>query len=438
MTTPTAPPPAPEPAPEPEPAVYWTPPPPEYRDTWRPNPETTTRQSQPAWQSAPSGQGTGGQNWQRQTYPEPAAPVQVAELHAPVPVAPVAPIRPPEDHLRLGAFRADQPNWLTDDELDRTNNSAAVLEAQSATFWRSVGIDASRADKMAAAGIAGGVAGAGIGAAAAATGPAIVGGLVGGGVGGFIGGQTAGTVIPGVGWIAGAPLGTAIGAGVGAAGAAVVPAIVGGAAGAAVGYAAGTAFGAGETADEDRTPVDVPDVAGLDRKDWARGEPIVDTGYVEQQTRTVADGWSQGPAGAAVVDTARDVAEAAPPVIEDAQDGAAAAGEQVRTAVAAVPGGQGVADQITAQTQPATAQVQDAAVAAGAGDTVAAQVADTVDTVADTAADAAAAVPSGQDLIDAADHVAADPALQQIGQAFADAGQAIHAGLTTPAAADSK
>ncbi|NKW34486.1 hypothetical protein GS942_21385 [Rhodococcus hoagii] len=65
-------------------------------------------------------------------------PIRVEQLHLPTYVEPVAPIQAPEKRLRLGDYITDKPNWMSEEYLDRTNNSAAVAEAQMATFWKSV------------------------------------------------------------------------------------------------------------------------------------------------------------------------------------------------------------------------------------------------------------------------------------------------------------
>ncbi|MDN5758911.1 MAG: hypothetical protein L0H59_10310 [Tomitella sp.] len=324
---------------------------------------------------------------------------------------------------------------MTDDERARTNNTSAVLEAQSATLWRSVGVDVDRSDRMAASGIGGAVLGTGVGAAAAGTVPAILGGLLGGGLGTQAGTVIGATFIPGIGWVAAAPIGAGLGAGIGATAAGTPPAILGGILGGGIGYAVGTAYGAGETADADREPIDIPDIDGLNRKQWGRGEPIVDKDYVEQETRQMADEWSQDPAGAAVVDVARDIADQAPSVVESVQADAAAAGEQVRDTVATVPDGQAASDVVTAQTHVASEQTYDAATSVGADEVVASQAGSAVDSAGAAVADAVAAVPGGQDVIDAVDEAAADPATQQIGQAVNDAATAIGDGLA-PAATD--
>ncbi|MCL2533096.1 MAG: hypothetical protein FWE39_02930, partial [Nocardiaceae bacterium] len=90
---------------------------------------------------------------------------QVQDLHLPTYVEPTAPIIAPRETLRLGAYQAPQPNWITDGDLARTNNTSAVIEAQVSTFWRSLGVETTRANRIAAAQIGMGAAGAVLGAA---------------------------------------------------------------------------------------------------------------------------------------------------------------------------------------------------------------------------------------------------------------------------------
>ncbi|MFC6011287.1 hypothetical protein, partial [Nocardia lasii] len=110
-------------------------------------------------------------------YATPAPPIVVEELHLPAPVAPVAPITPPERTLRVGDFTTPVPAEVPDDLLDGAANDAANDEAAIATQGRSVGIDPSRSDKIAAATVGGAL----VGAAAAGI-PAAAVGAVGGGL----------------------------------------------------------------------------------------------------------------------------------------------------------------------------------------------------------------------------------------------------------------
>ncbi|MFG1783651.1 insoluble domain protein [Rhodococcus oryzae] len=223
---------APEPAPAPEvepaapePKTYWIAPPVEYAEVpTRPVP-----------------------TYEYTEYSEPVAPVQVQELHLPVPVEVVAPIEAPKERLRVGDFVSDQPNWLSDEYLNRTNNTSAVIEAQVNTFWKSIGVDAERSDRIAAATVGGAAAGAVTGAVAAGVPFAVGGALIGGTIGGNIGVGIGNAFIPGIGWVAAAPVGTAAGAAIGAAAAGIPAAAVGAVVGGVAGGAAGTAFGAGDS-----------------------------------------------------------------------------------------------------------------------------------------------------------------------------------------------
>ncbi|AQA20873.1 hypothetical protein BTZ20_5831 [Rhodococcus sp. MTM3W5.2] len=223
---------APEPAPapeaepvDPESKTYWIAPPVEYAEVpTRPVP-----------------------TYDYSEYSEPVAPVQIQELHLPVPVEVVAPIEAPKERLRIGDYVSDQPNWLSDEYLNRTNNTSAVIEAQVNTFWKSIGVDAERSDRIAAATIGGAAAGAVTGAMTAGVPFAVGGALIGGTIGGNIGVGIGNAFIPGIGWVAAAPVGTAAGAAIGAAAAGIPAAAVGAVVGGVAGGAAGTAFGAGDS-----------------------------------------------------------------------------------------------------------------------------------------------------------------------------------------------
>ncbi len=182
--------------------------------------------------------------------PAPAPPVNVVELHAPVPVEPVAPIEPPADMIRIGQAEFAEPEWLPPEVGDTINATSAGLEAQAATFLDSVGIPAGRSDRVAGAtiagaGVGGAIGGAVAGAPAAAAG-AVVGGLIGGTIGG-IAGAALGTVVavPVIGTVTSGVAGTALGAAAGAAVGAVVAGVPAAAAGALVGGTVGAGFGAG-------------------------------------------------------------------------------------------------------------------------------------------------------------------------------------------------
>ncbi|MGV9960862.1 insoluble domain protein [Rhodococcus aetherivorans] len=283
---------APTPAPAP-PAqqIYWTPPPAQQRQ-YAPLPDYNYDTNR----------------YERQSAPPPIDPLA---LRAPQPVTPEPIYLAPPEKIMIGDIHFSQPNWVTDDDRERTNNTAGLIRSDVATFYKSVGIEASRADRVAAAQIGGTVAGAAAGGAAGA----VPGALIGGTLGGIAGAAAGGVVplpIPVLPEVTTGVAGTAAGAAIGAAVGAVPGAVVGGAAG----LAAGTAFGAG---DDEGQPIEVqlPDV----------GEDVL----TEQTGSTVEQWRSSGPVGQAAADAVQNVVQTAPQV--DAQ---------VREWVKVQPGGEGV------------------------------------------------------------------------------------------------
>lgn len=246
------------------------------------------------------------------------APVRVEDLHLPTYVEPTAPIIAPRETLRLGTFHAPQPNWITDGDLARTNNTSAVVEAEVSTFWRSLGVETTRANRLAAAQIGGGAVGALAGAALLGVPAALVGGTVGGVQGAAIWG---GVDL----WFPGGPVvfvtngvaGTAIGAAVAGVPAAAVGAVVG----AVTGTALGTAVGAGDLGEPRDLPI-----------------PDVDKAAITAQTQEELAQWEVTPAGGAVATAVRDGVAAA-----------AGIDRQARDFVASRPGGRQVVEQVDAQ-----------------------------------------------------------------------------------------
>ncbi len=180
----------------------------------------------------------------------PVEPIAIEDLHLPEPVAPVAPIEPPENTIRVGQWEAPRPDWLPQECADAINDAAAGAEAQVATALDSVGIPAGRSDRVSGATLGGAALG-GAGGAVVAGAPvaalgAVVGGLVGGTIGG-IAGAALGTVVavPVIGTITSGVAGTALGAAVGAAVGAVVAGVPAAVAGAVAGGTVGAGFGAG-------------------------------------------------------------------------------------------------------------------------------------------------------------------------------------------------
>lgn len=268
-----------------------------------------------------------------------AQPIDYSQLHLPTQLQEfTAPIQAPEDKIRLGRYLADRPNWVSKDTADRTNGQTAVVEAQVTDFWRSTGLDADEAQRLAAAQVAAGGAGAVAGALGAglpvAAGGAVVGALVGGTIGGTSAVFLAAPLLTPIGVIPAGVVGTAAGAGIGA-GVGAMAGIPAAAAGALVGGTAGvvtaTVYGAGEV--EEPTEVEIPDI---------------DQAAITAQTETTLEQWEASPpAGTAAATTVRD-AVATAPIVD----------EQTRDAVTSLPGGaQAVAafDQAVTDFQATTA-----------------------------------------------------------------------------------
>ena len=284
--------------------IYWVAPPPQYQNiTYQPlqnfdyNTNTYTGQST---------------NYD-------STPIDYSQLHFPGPVEIIAPIIAPRDTLRFGTFHIAQPNWVSDADLERTNNTTAIIESAVATGGHSLGVPVDKASRESAAQVAGAAGGALTGGLALAAPFATGGALIGGTIGGNIGMGLGNVFVPGIGWVAGGLVGTGAGAGIGAL-ALGAPAFVAGAlGGGAAGFVAATAYGAGELG----KPVDIE-------------IPDVDQPAVTTQTQQVLSEWeNSGPVGAAVATTVRDTVAAAPAI--DAQ---------VRGFVAAQPGGEQIIEQV--------------------------------------------------------------------------------------------
>ncbi|MBX9151965.1 insoluble domain protein [Rhodococcus qingshengii] len=301
-TEPTPPPAATAPA-QPEP-IYWVTPPPQYQNI--------TYQPLHNW------------DYDANTYIAPnntddATPIDYSQLHLPGPVEIIAPIIAPRDTLRFGIFHVAQPNWVTDADLERTNNTTSVVESMVATFWHSTGVPVDKASRESAAQVAGAAGGALTGGLALAAPFATGGALIGGTIGGNIGMGLGNVFVPGIGWVAGGLAGTGAGAGIGALALGAPAFITGALGGGAAGFVAATAYGAGELGE----PVDIE-------------IPDVDQPAVTAQTQQVLSDWeNSGPVGAAVATTVRDTVAAAPAI--DAQ---------VRGFVAAQPGGEQIIEQV--------------------------------------------------------------------------------------------
>lgn len=293
--------PAPTPAPAPQAApvapaepIYWGPPPAVQKPyVPKPNYNYGTGQSTPAPYVAPA-----APSFTPGTTYEPA-PMYIA----------------PEQTVMIGDIHFKQANWMTDEDVERTNNTAELIRSDVSDLWRSTGMEPERADRVAAGQVTGTVIGAAGGCLALATPAALIGGTIGGNVGLGLGN----VIIPVVGSVPGGLAGTAIGA----AGAAAPACLVGGAIGGGAGFIAGTAFGAG---DEDGTPIEIE-------------VPDVDEPAITETVETTLTGWEQsGPVGQSAATAVRDVVTTTAPAIDT----------QVRDWVGAQPGGEQIIDNVDA------------------------------------------------------------------------------------------
>nr|WP_274703465.1 insoluble domain protein [Rhodococcus qingshengii] len=248
-------------------------------------------------------------------------PVDYGNIHLPGPVEIVAPIIAPKAMGRVGDFVFEQKTWMSDADLERTNNTSGVIESQVATFYSSIGVPVDRASRIAAAQLGGGAAGtlAGI---VAVGGPASA---VGCAIGGTIGGTSAlglfSPILTPLGGVPAGVVGTATGCGIGALALGAPLGALGALGGGIAGVAAATAYGAGELGE----PVDVSDQI-----------PDVDQPAVTTQTQNVLTDWeNSGPVGQAVATTVRDTVAAAPAIDQQARD-----------FVAALPGGEQIVEQV--------------------------------------------------------------------------------------------
>ncbi|WP_052056716.1 hypothetical protein [Rhodococcoides fascians] len=352
--------PAPAPAPEPErERAYWVEPPAQYSKVqWQKwdayYDDDTSATDDSVNDGASQGPGTA-------TETAPAAPLDVNTLHGPVPIEePTVPIAAPAKVVKIGDFYDDQPSWLSDADLDRTNNSTAVIEAQVTDFWRSIGVPTDRAQRLSASQLAAGGAGLVTGGVAAGVPGAVVGALGGGTIGGIAGALAGGLIpiAPGIAPITTGIAGTAGGAALGAAVVGIPSAAVGAATGLGVGLALGTTYGAGDlgepqkielpdfpqaapapqpapivTAPAPVAPAPLPQAAPV----WTEPETVVDTarGFVTSQV-----------GGQELLDTVDRAANDAAPAIQDAVD---------RAANDAAPAVQALNDAVNAVINPAPA-----------------------------------------------------------------------------------
>ncbi|MFD6058244.1 hypothetical protein [Rhodococcus wratislaviensis] len=268
--------------------------------------------------------------------PSPAGEQQIPELNqapeiAPGQGTPVAPIQAPEDTYRFGYLTGPRPDWLPKTEADKLNNTSAILEAQGATIFNSLGVPTTRSDRMAAAATAGAVT-AGV---AGATAAGVTAGAV-GAAGGALIGLAAGTAIGGP-VLAGPGAGT--GAIIGGLALGAPAAVTVGALSAAGGALAGAAYGAGENLGEAPEPAPVPAPEPAPAVDL---QPVAQ--FVEQVTPEAVqavDTAATTTTGSAAIEWADNTAPAVTeglgqPVIDQAVD----VGTQTATWVAEQPGGE--------------------------------------------------------------------------------------------------
>lgn len=336
--------PAPAPAPEREYVPYYTP---IYQDA----PSKPVYNYDYSQDANYSGGGRGyysgySDNYNGGDYSQPVYTAPVADPNV------VAVVEAPVKKFRAGDFIADQTDLLPERQWNQLNATFADVEAGYGHFWRSVGVEASRADKIAAASIASGVVGAGVGAAIGALPGAVIGGWAGGNIGLAMGGVVALPLAPlaafGVPELVVVPT-TVAGTAVGAAAGAAIGGAIGAVPGAVIGAAIGTATGAGDPTD-DPTEFTLP------------SKPRADQEAITAQTEQVVAQVEAMPGGAGVVEAARTAVEQAPQI-------AAQTDTAVREAISSVPGGaEAIAgfDAFVSEVAPWTAIVGDSIAETGA------------------------------------------------------------------------
>lgn len=192
-------------------------------------------------QEAPYQPYTAAPQYEESGYSDPGystyySPVPDAPLQAPKPVAPVRPIAPPPNKIRVGNFVTDIPKGMSNKDVNSINAWSAYGEAKIAQNLIALGVPKDKASRQAAAtiiGVAlGGATGAAVGAVPGAVAGVLPGAVIGAGAGAVIGGVYG---FPVGAWETTAPIGALIGLGVGAAGGAAVGALGGAAIGATIG-----------------------------------------------------------------------------------------------------------------------------------------------------------------------------------------------------------
>ncbi|MCH5641367.1 MULTISPECIES: hypothetical protein [unclassified Gordonia (in: high G+C Gram-positive bacteria)] len=188
-------------------------------------------------------------------YGDRYSPVPNRPLTAPKPVAPVRPIAPPPNKIRIGNFITDIPQGMSVRDVNSINAWSAYGESKIAQGLISVGVPKDEASRQAASTIIGVMAG-GTVAVGATVAAAAVGGLAGAAVGAGIGAAVGLAIEPLAPWPFVGP-GALIGAGVGAVtGAALlgVPVAVVGLAGTVAAGVVAYTLGAGDPGANPRAP----------------------------------------------------------------------------------------------------------------------------------------------------------------------------------------
>lgn len=214
-------------------------------------------------QEAPYQPSTYNPGYQQPNYPSTYNPVPTGPITPPKPTAPVRPIAPPPQKLRIGNYVTDIPKWMNKRDATSINEWAAYGEAKIAQGLISIGVPKDQASRQAAATIIGVALGGATGATVAGVPAAVVGGVGGAVVGGVAGGIIGGVVGSGVppfglntgpgvaiGVAAGIPLGAAAGAALLGIPAAVAGAVVGG----TIGGVAAWTLGAGDPGANPKRP----------------------------------------------------------------------------------------------------------------------------------------------------------------------------------------
>ena len=239
-------------------------------------------------QEAPYQPYTAAPQYEESGYTDPGystyySPVPDAPLQAPKPVAPVRPIAPPPNKIRVGNFVTDIPDGMSDKDVNSINAWSAYGEAKIAQNLISLGVPKDKASRQAAATIIGVAIGGTAGAAAGVIPGALVGVLpgaaVGAGVGAGVGAVALTPVsVPGVGTLSGGAVGALIGLPIGMAGGAAAGAVGGAALGATIGGTIGGiaayTLGAGDPGAHPQEPWKLDENGNPKQPKHAKPEPV--------------------------------------------------------------------------------------------------------------------------------------------------------------------